>query len=579
MKLPVCLVVGHDRDLYLQISGLLKGTLRPQLASYDEASQLIATSRVKIAVVLWSKEAQACAHRLQELGTDVRILVERPKSIFGEKGEKNGFAGEFTRNSINELADNILALIPEQKALSTRKAGCLHLDSLVHSLPQIQGSLEKPDHLSMYLLDSMIAATHAIKGGLFLLTDDAFLLKAERRMKSQILSMSRNTDLVSKLEDRLVGCSVDDPASPRVVKKFLTDLNCTLLLPVFGTHRLTAFFVLALPSALDPESLLVQSILFYAAESFRISSSIKSNELQRSYLDAALKANGEMTLVIDKQGIVRFFRDSQNQIQTRGEIVGQSFTKIVNGELKSALAEAVKGILSPSFISMSGNKFDLQWTKLSNDELMLSFRQAANGTRMVSNWRAWLPLLQTESPLDNLLKKLLEGSSIPRTFAELHKQLGQDYPVGQVAQEDGFDLTLSLAEAEALTLWMLFIGTLKSAKIKYLGYRDKNGRRLSIDVEGVACDHTPLQNRLEEIAHMAASEAKISVSQEQAFLGIRWHLMLSGAGLLPAGKLITNGSEKAIRSRSTPYPNYRTGKAVTGASQPSKATLETPQAP
>ena len=351
---PIGLIFGSDhRDLLDRLSEKFAPAMEFKVASENNFATLLRSHNVRLAIVLWSQEAAALAHKIQAKNPSIDIILERNRRGFKSPVEKNGFAalfdkaqgrGEVIRQVEDLLADN------RQKAVvpASSERASLNTASFVNQLPHVSSSLGNRAKLGDQLLNAVLTSIRSNKGGLFILDEanQAYAMVSSRNMAASVKQtpIDQATELCAWIAG-LPGVYQSGEGRPTVhATQLWNESGCNAILPLMEDERLLGWFLLNVHGAIgETENELLHSIGFFAAESLKHACLIDHLREERDLLEAVISKTTDAAFWVDDQGIVNVLNDEKSLLKSRGPLSKAKETRLNSSALKSALHQARNG--------------------------------------------------------------------------------------------------------------------------------------------------------------------------------------------------------------------------------------------
>lgn len=343
---PIGLVFGNDSKLL----GRLKTRFGPDLdfkaATASDCDLLHRMANVRVAIVLWSHEAPALAHRIQTENPGIAVLVERHRRGFGSPIEKNGFAATFDRaerseDIIHSVADTLAledAAVPD--VLPAGNCAKLNLEAFLCHLPQVAGAAADAERLHDGLLVAMLSAIRSNQGALFLLNEKSasYVVAASQNFPTSMKADSVRADssLCRWLTNHAEVVIAD--GSPTLLHPLWHRSGCDLALPLVNGRELLGWFLVKVRGVITESiSNLLRMVAFFVVESLQQNRRLCLLQKECSLLQEVCTKTTDAAVWIDRDGTLRILNPGEGILKWRGNGLNSHLSQLRSAAIKSAV--------------------------------------------------------------------------------------------------------------------------------------------------------------------------------------------------------------------------------------------------
>jgi hypothetical protein len=346
---PVCLLIGGSTDKQTYLSTALEHHVEVSVESPDNCVDTARSLGAKFAVVFWNRETDQVAHQLTRSVPDLRVLVETNPSALQGRVERNGFSSVFDcQQNLDDVANDIKKHcrdhVPSKPSTSQRFPDLA--PSFLTFLPTLQASITEEQKLCDHLLNSLVQAAQASKGILFYSRERDSAYSVFSRCRCGSTAKGQTIPLDSELASYLIEIGsvvhVDDTDLPAMVRNHLCQFDCNLLVPVISELSLTAWIMLKINRATDQLDYAgIQTIAYFASESFRIGRELQAKTLRESFLQAGLIHALDAVLIVNEKGEIEFLSNKKALLKLKS-FHANSYRSLACGRLKSVIRRCLQ---------------------------------------------------------------------------------------------------------------------------------------------------------------------------------------------------------------------------------------------
>jgi hypothetical protein len=346
---PICLLIGGSTDKQTYLSDALEDHVKVSVESPDNCVDTARSLGAKFAVVFWNRQTDQVAHRLTRSIPDLQVLVETNPLALQGRVERNGFSSVFDRQqNLDDVANDIKKLcrnnVPSKPSTSQRFPDLAA--SFLTFLPTLQASITEEQKLCDHLLNSLVQAAQASKGILFYSKEMDGAYSVFSRCRCGSTAKGQTIPLDSELASYLLEIEsvvhVNDTDLPAMVRNHLRQFDCNFLAPIISELSLTAWIMLKINRAADQlDYPSIQTIAYFASESFRIGRELQAKTLRESFLQAGLNHALDAVLIVNEKGEIEFLSNKKTLLKLKS-LHANSYRSLACGRLKSVIRRCLQ---------------------------------------------------------------------------------------------------------------------------------------------------------------------------------------------------------------------------------------------
>ena len=348
---PACLLIGGTEEKKRHLTRLLRDEVTIVAGSPENCIEAARRSGARVVVMFWESRTDSLSHELSKNVPGIEIIVERNTNALRARGERNGFNAISDQNlSVEELADRIRSLCLAAAAsvpLVRRDKRVSDVASLfMRHVPGIQASVDESQKLCEQFLEALRSATGSTRGVVFYSADAEgdYVLCASKhvRLAAHSTSVPFDSEMAAYLAG--VGTAVlrQDEDLPAMVGNFMDQFSCDLILPVIGEGGLVAWIMLQVGKAAEHlHHDVLQTIAFFASESFRLNRQSRRQVEREGFFQAGLDQAVDAVLVLDEKGRVSYLSNRKSLLKFK-DSAPRSYRALMCGKLKNAIRRGLE---------------------------------------------------------------------------------------------------------------------------------------------------------------------------------------------------------------------------------------------